>query len=532
MTSVVLGSSPARNAALIAMLSRVIVAALIGFATLTVEAGFSRPLVRSSPAHQIQSTLITNAAVLDGTGAPARRVSVRIVGDRIAAVGALKPTDSDETVDARGLTLAPGFIDTHSHHDRGLPEALAPLSQGITTIVVGQDGGSPAPLQAFYARLEEDPFGTNVASYVGHGTLRRQVMGTDFRRAASDVEIGRMEDLLREEMKSGALGLSTGLEYDPGIYSDPKEVIALARIAAAAGGRYISHVRSEDREFWKAIDEAIEIARQARIPVQISHIKLAMRSLWGQSDRLLKTLNAARARGLQITADIYPYTYWQSGMTVLFPNRDFDNRKEAEFALREVTSPEGLIVTRFQRNPTYEGKTLAEIAKLRGSDPPQAMMDMIREADGDVGIVATGMDEADVVGLMRWPYANFCSDGTSTGGHPRGFGAFTRVLGRYVRENRSLTLEEAIRKMTSLSAANSAIANRGTIKPGFYADLVLLDPAAVIDRSTIKEPRAISAGIHTVWDNGEVAFEKGATTGKDAGRVLRRSITAPPGGQP
>ena len=468
------------------------------------------------------STLITNAVVLDGTGTPAARVSVRVTGDRIVAVGALTPTSADVVFDARGLRLAPGFIDTHSHHDRGLADALAPLSQGITTIVVGQDGGSSLPLKDFFARLDTDGGGVNVASYVGHGTLRRQVMGNDFRRVATSAEIGRMEDLLRTEMNAGALGLSTGLEYDPGIYSDPKEVVALAKVAALAGGRYISHVRSEDREFWKAIDEAIEIAREARIPVQISHVKLAMRSLWGQTDRLLKILEDARAHGLQITADIYPYTYWQSGMTVLFPKRDFDNRKEAEFALSEVTSPDGLVVTRYQRNPAYEGKTLAEIAKLRESDAPQAMMDLIKESEGDVGIVATSMTEADVVRLMQWPFANICSDGTSNGGHPRGFGAFTRVLGQYVRETRALTLEEAIRKMTSLSAVNLGIAERGAIKPGYYADLVLFDPATVIDRSTIKEPRAVSAGIHTVWVNGVAAFQNGAAKGTKSGRVLRR----------
>ena len=495
---------------------------LKGAAKLTVVVALALPLVAGSSAQQRTSTLITNASVLDGTGAPATRVSVRISDDRIFEVGALEPSADDSVVDARGLILAPGFIDTHSHHDRGLADALAPLSQGITTIVVGQDGGSSVPLENLFARFEADPPGVNVASYAGHGTLRRQVMGDDFRRAATDAEINKMEGLLREEMKAGALGLSTGLEYDPGIYSDPKEVIALAKVASADGGRYISHVRSEDREFWKAIDEAIEIGRQTKIPVQISHLKLAMRSLFGQTERLLKTLDDARARGLQITADIYPYTYWQSGMTVLFPKRDFDNRKEAEFALREVTSPEGLVVTRFQRNPAYEGKTLAEIAKLRGTDPPQTMMDMIKESGGDVGVVAAGMDEADVVRLMQWPFANFCSDGTSTGGHPRGFGAFTKVLGRYVRESRTLKLEEAVRKMTSLSAANLGIANRGMIKPGYSADLVLFDPATVIDRSTIKDSRALSAGIHTVWVNGVIAFEKGGTTAKRAGRVLRR----------
>jgi N-acyl-D-amino-acid deacylase len=472
----------------------------------------------SPQASQGGATLITNANVLDGTGASAKKAGVRIAADRIVEIGDLKPLPGETVFDAKGLTLAPGFIDTHSHHDRGLPEALAPLSQGITTIVVGQDGGSAFPLADFFARLDSAPAPVNVVSYAGHGTIRRRVMGTDFRRAATAAEIGAMEDLLRTEMQAGALGLSTGLEYDPGIYSDPAEVIALAKVAAGAGGRYISHIRSEDRQFWKAIDEAIEIGRQVRIPVQISHIKLAMRSLWGQTKRLLDRLQAARASGVRITVDIYPYTYWQSGMTVLFPNRDFDNRKEAEFALREVTSPEGLIVTRFQPNPSYEGKTLADIAKLRDTDAPQTMMDMIREAgEGDIGIVATSMDERDVIRLMQWPFANFCSDGTSGGGHPRGFGAFTKVLGRYVRGERTLKLEEAIRKMTSLSAENMGLKNRGRIAAGYYADLVLLNPATVIDRATIKDPRLPSVGIETVWVNGAIAYQKGATTGSRSG---------------
>ena len=190
----------------------------------------------------------------------------------------------------------------------------------------------------------------------------------------------------------------------------------------------------------------------------------------------------------------------------------------------EVTSPEGLLVTRFRQNASYEGKTLAEIAKLRGTDAPQTMMDMIREAgEGDVGIVATSMDERDVARLMQWPFANICSDGTSTGGHPRGFGAFTRVLGRYVRENKSLTLTEAVRKMTSLSAHNMGISDRGTIKAGHFADLVLFDPATVIDRATTKDSRTPSIGIDTVWVNGEIVFQKGSTTGRNAGRVIRRA---------
>ena len=486
-------------------------------------------LVSAATATFQASTLIVNASIIDGTGSPARRGAVRIVDGRIAEIGNLSPRHGDAIVDAGGLVLAPGFIDTHSHHAGGLFEALdapAVLSQGITTIVVGQDGSSDVPLQKFFDRLSSTPASVNVASYVGHGTLRAQVMGDDFKRKATPEEVAEMADILRVEMKSGALGLSSGLEYDPGIYSDPSEVIALAKVAAELGGRYMSHVRSEDRDFWKAIDEAITIGREARIHVQISHIKLAMRSLWGETDRLLKTLDAARASGVEITADIYPYTYWQSGMTVLFPNRDFDNRQAAEFALREVTTAEGLIVTRYEKDRAYEGKTLAAIAKLRGVDAPQAMMDMIRESDGRIGIVATSMDEKDVAALMQWPFANICSDGTSSGGHPRGYGAFPRVLGRYVREQKVLTLEEAVRKMTSLAAANVGLEGRGTIRAGAPADLVLFDPATIVDRSTTADPKALSVGVRSVWVNGQLVFDSGRTTSARPGLVERR-VTRP-----
>lgn len=487
--------------------------------------GLMGAFVVSAMARFQPTTLIVNASIIDGTGSPARRGAVRIIDGRIAEIGNLLPSPSDSILDAGGLTLAPGFIDTHSHHAGGLFEALdapAVVSQGITTIVAGQDGSSDVPLQGFFDRLSAAPASVNVASYVGHGSLRSQVMGEDFKRKATPEEVATMANLLRAEMKVGALGLSSGLEYDPGIYSDPSEVIALATVAAEFGGRYMSHVRSEDRAFWKAIDEAITIGREARIPVQISHIKLAMRSLWGETDRLLKTLDAARASGVNVTADIYPYTYWQSGMTVLFPDRDFDDREAAEFALREVTTAEGLIVTRYEKDPSYQGKTLAAIAKLRSVDPPQAMMDMIRESDGRIGIVATSMDEKDLVALMKWPFANICSDGASTGGHPRGYGAFPRVLGRYVREQKVLTLEDAVRKMTSLAAAHVGLKDRGTLQPGAPADLVLFDPATIIDRSTTADPKAMSEGVRSVWVNGQLVFDAGKTTAERPGHVLRR----------
>jgi N-acyl-D-amino-acid deacylase len=499
---------------------------------LTVEAACTAAVPRQPAAPA--GTIIVNARVLDGTGRPARPAAVRIVGDRIVEVGGLRAGPGDRVIDATGLTLAPGFIDTHSHHDRGLLEqrdALAVVSQGVTTIVAGQDGGSRTPLTEFFARVERTPPAVNVASYVGHGTVRSTVMGDDFRRSATAAEVGRMRKIVEAEMRAGALGLSTGLEYDPGIYSTRAEVLELARAVAPFGGRYISHVRSEDRAFWQAIDEIIAIGRDARIPVQISHVKLAMRSLWGQTDSLFRMLDRARATGVDVTADVYPYTYWQSTLTVLFPERDFANRGAAEFALREVSAPEGLLLSRFAPDSTYVGKTVADIARLRNTDAATTLMALIRETEeaeragrpSDESVIGTSMAEGDVARLIAWPHANICSDGELAGRHPRGFGAFPRVLGRYVREQRVITLPEAVRKMTSLAAAHMGIVDRGRIAPGYFADLVLFDPATVIDRATPTAPRETAVGIRTVWVNGEVVYVGGAVTGRHPGRVVRRA---------
>ena len=504
----------------------------------------------SSPERLPEATTITEVRIIDGTGAPAVSGAIRFVGDSIVAVGpAVEPLPGDVVVDGGGLVLAPGFIDTHSHHDVGLaeaPEALPVVSQGIATIISGQDGAHPMPLAAAMDSLEQSAPAVNVAYYAGHGTIRAAVMGNDFRRPATDTEVDSMIVLLRRELDAGAVGLSSGLEYDPGIFSDPSELLNLARVAAELGGRYITHIRSEDRWFWEAIDEVITIGREAGLPVQISHLKLAMVPLWGQADSLLSVLDRARASGIDVSADIYPYAYWQSTLTVLFPNRDFDNRTEAERILREIVKPEGLLIGAFGPNASYAGKTVAEIAVLRDEDPASTLMGLIRESrdlaserlpegpeDGVVSaavesVVATAMDEGDIDRLIAWEHANICSDGLLNGAHPRGFGAFPRVLGRYVREKGTLTLEDAVRKMTSLPAQHAGLQRRGTIAPGNYADLVLFDPATVIDRSTTDQPHLESIGIAHVWVNGKVVWSDGGTTGVRAGRVLRREgIPAP-----
>jgi N-acyl-D-amino-acid deacylase len=479
--------------------------------------------------------LITNASVIDGSGSPARRASVRVEGDRIAAVGELATRSGETVVDAHGLTLAPGFIDTHSHADDDLfehPDALAVVSQGITTIIGGQDGGSPIPLARYLDSLQKSPGAVNVGMYVGHGSIRDSVMGEDFKRVATPAEVDRMKAMLASEMQAGAIGLSSGLEYDPGIYSDPSEVIALARVAASFGGRYISHIRSEDYAFWKAIDEIITIGREAKLPVQISHTKLAMRDLWGHADSLVRILDAARKSGVDITADVYPYLYWHSTLTVLFPKRDFENRTSAEFALTQTSTPGGLLLGHYEPNPSYAGKTVAEISKLRGTDSITTLIDLIRDSEAmrkrtghsSESVIGTSMVEPDVELIMKWPYTNLSTDGSLDGPHPRGYGAFPRFLGRYVRERKVMPLEEAVHRMTSLAAEHMGIKDRGRITPGMFADLVLFDPATVIDRATPAEPHLVSVGIARVWVNGAEVFADGKTTTARPGKVIRRAV--------
>jgi N-acyl-D-amino-acid deacylase len=488
----------------------------------------------AAPTPSQPSLVITNAVVIDGSGAPSRRAAVRVAGDRITEVGDLTPAPGDTVIDARGLVLAPGFIDTHSHADGGLderPDALAVVSQGITTIIGGQDGGSPLPLASYFATLEKSPATVNVGMYAGHGSIRDSVMGEDFKRAANGTEVARMSAILAGEMRAGAMGLSTGLEYDPGIYSDRAEVVALAKVSASFGGRYISHIRSEDYAFWQAIDEIIAIGREAKLPVQVSHAKLAMRSLWGRADSLVALLDAARAQGVDITADIYPYLYWHSTLTVLFPKRDFENRQAAEFALTETSTPGGLLLGRYDPNPAYAGKTVAEISALRGTDSVTTLIDLIRESEAmrkatgrsTQSVIGTSMVEADVERIMRWPHTNLSTDGALTGPHPRGFGAFPRFLGIYVRERKVMSLEEAVRRMTSLAAEHVGLRDRGRIAPGMFADLVLFDPATVIDRATPREPHRPSVGIERVWVNGLEVFADGSPTTARPGRVLRRT---------
>lgn len=467
--------------------------------------------------------LITNVQVIDGSGQPAYPASVRIVNDRIRDIGALTPFLHEQVTDGKGNVLAPGFIDSHSHHGGGLqkdPTAKAATSQGITTIVIGQDGDSN-PVDSIKAAINRKPISINVATYTGHATLREKFMGEDLYRNATQVEIDSMKMLLANELDKGSLGLSTGLEYEAAFYANRDEVVDLARVASAKGGTYISHVRSEDVQLEEAIDEIIEIGRLAKIPVQIAHLKIAMRSKWGTSSRLLTKLQQARLRGINITADVYPYTMWNSTPRVLFPKKDFQNLASAEFATRELFDPSASVMVRYPGRPSYEGKTVSEIAVLNNETTPHALLRIIRETPDGATIVAPSMSEMDISNFLRWEHSNVCSDG-SMQGHPRGHGAFTRVLGKYVREQKLMAMETAIHKMTGLTAEHVGISQRGLVAPGYFADLVLFDPATVDDNATITNPTALSSGIHYVWVNGQIVYHQQQTVANFSGKFIPR----------
>ncbi|WP_083421783.1 serine hydrolase [Arsenicibacter rosenii] len=492
-----------------------------------------RQLVEGKSVRLPKTQLITNVRLIDGTGIPARPAAVRIQDQTIREVGQLSPFPDEAVTDGKGLVLAPGFIDSHSHHYASLdktPEAIAMVSQGITTIVIGQDGSS-YPIDTLMKRMSSSPVAVNVATYTGHSTLRTHVMGSrGLYRTARPQEIDRMKALLRNDMQLGSLGLATGLEYESAFFSSRDEVLQLAQVAADAGGRYMSHIRSEDISFADAMDEIIAIGRQTRMPVQISHIKLAQRSQWGQAADWLAQLEKARAEGINITADCYPYDFWLSTLRVLFPKRDYTNPESARFAVEQLFDPEKSILARFNANPAYAGRTLGEIARTRQETTAQTLMGLVAEAaahaekhpdEAGESIMGKSMDEPDLIRFLQWPHTNICSDG-SVGGHPRAFGAFTRVLGRYVREQPIMPLEIAVYKMTGLTAQHLGLTDRGIVAPGYAADLVLFNPDTVIDKATPGNSRLPGAGIEAVWVSGQPVFIHQQPTGNFPGVFIRR----------
>jgi N-acyl-D-aspartate/D-glutamate deacylase/CubicO group peptidase (beta-lactamase class C family) len=466
--------------------------------------------------------VIRGAQLADGTGSPLRRADVRFEAGTIVEVGTVTPRPADRVVDATGLVLAPGVIDAHNHSTEGLdadPDAITQVAQGITTLLVGQDGSSPFPLSEYLARRRANPSTVNVASLVGHATLRRRVMGEDFRRPATAAEIAQLEALVDQEMRSGAIGLSSGLEYEVGSYASTEEVVAMARAAARHGGFYISHIRDEADKSMDAIREAIAIGEKARIPVQITHIKLGTVGVWNKAAEVVAMIEAARKRGVDVTADVYPYTAWSSNLKVLVPDKQWTSPASVKEALDDVGGGRNIQITRLPKYPQYVGKRLDEIAKSEGISEVDLYIKIVQ--DDDAGVIGHTMVAEDMRVFLQQPWAMVASDGGINTSHPRGAGTFPRVLGRFVRDEKWLSLPEAIRKMTSMPAARLKLKDRGTVAVGMKADLMLFDPNTIIDRSTFEQPRLRPQGVHRVFVNGKPVWTGDSPEGERPGVVLQ-----------
>ena len=469
---------------------------------------------------------IVGATLIDGSGrAPVLDSVVVLKGDSILAAGKRSQVQipaGARVIEARGLVVAPGFIDAHNHSDRGFtddPAATSQVSQGITTVVVGQDGGSAFPVGDFFAGLDKKPIALNVLTFVGHATVRSRVMGHDTNRTATTAEIEKMRELVAQAMREGAMGLSTGLEYETGKPASTEEVIALARAAGANGGIYISHIRDEADKSFEALAEAIQIGREARLPVQISHIKLGTLKVWGRSKEVVALINQARSRGQDVTADCYPYDAWSSTIRVLIPSGRHDDAMDVARGLADVGGPANITIVSCRAHPDYEFKTMDQIAKEEKTSPVELYMKIVR--DGGAGVVCHSMKDADIRMFYRQPWVMVSSDGGIGSRHPRGAGTYPRVLGQYVRELGWLSLPEAIRKMTSFPAARFKLNDRGLIRAGFKADVVLFDPARIIDRATFKDPQLIADGVKRVFVNGQEVWVEGNVTANRPGQALR-----------
>jgi len=524
---------------------------------------------------------ITGGQVIDGTGAPARRADVGVTGDRITTVSDLAAEPAGRTIDATGRTVTPGFIDMHSHSDWrlwGNRRAESKIRQGVTTEVVGNCGFSPAPVSDEYrsemqgfalnvppgmdfswnsvgdylARYESDGVALNVAQLIGHGTLRLAAMGFA-RRPPTAAEQAHMERMMDAAMADGAYGLATGLIYAPGSYAATEEIIGIARHAAGGRGFYASHIRGEGATLLDAVAEAIRVGREGGLPTQVSHVKAAGRPNWGRVADALALIDAAHAQGQDVMDDVYPYTASSTTLRTLLPDwvleggidamlKRLADRTTRERIRKDLTGGgeillrgldwADIMVAYSPSRPDAQGRRIAEIAAARGEDPLDAAIELIVAEQGKGYMILFQLDEADLRRALTHPQVMIGSDGSSLAAegalavgkpHPRSYGTFPRVLGRYARDERVLSLESAVWKMTGMPARRLGLSDRGVLAPGAKADVVVFDAATVADRATYEDPHRYATGIGHVLVNGRVVIADGEHTGALPGRVLRPS---------
>jgi dihydroorotase/N-acyl-D-amino-acid deacylase len=495
--------------------------------------------------------VIYGARLVDGSGSPWFLADIGIRGDQIAAVGTLGGAPANVRIDARGMVAAPGFIDIHSHGRRGIvavPTAENYLREGVTTIVEGPDGSSPLPIAAFLDGIRKMAISVNFATMVGQGSIRQSVIGLA-NRTATPAEIEKMKDLVAQAMRDGAFGLSTGLFYVPGNFTPTEEVIELAKVVGRMGGIHISHMREEASHVLDSVRETIRIGEEGGLPTQITHHKMMGQASWGKSADSLRLVEEARARGVDVTIDQYPYTASSTGIAALVPQWALeggqrstaerlsapDKRAKIKAAIvqnlkvdRGAGDPRNVAIVNCPFDRSLAGKNLTQLTQARGAEPTmenaaETVMELVSK--GGCSAVYHAIAEEDVVRIMRSPYTMIASDGDipvfgQAAPHPRSYGTFARVLGVYVREKNVLTLEDAVRRMSAYPAQRLKIWDRGMLRPGMKADVIIFDPKTVADRSEYDKPHQYSVGVHDVMVNGKFVLREDKVTAERPGRVL------------